>query len=260
MSAANDVETTSSELAVVTGAAGGIGRVIVHTLLDHGINVVAADIAHTPDTKSRYLERQAELLQLSVDISSESSVATLFDDCCQAFGRPPNILINNAGVQTWKSLLDLELAEWERTISTNLTGCFLMTRCFARHAIAGGMPGTIVNIGSGCNKLAFPNLVDYTASKGGIEMFTKSAASELGAHGIRVNCLAPGAIETARTQQESSDYAGSWAAITPLGRVGQPADVARAVLMLCGEAAGFISGQTINVDGGLFSRAIWPAE
>jgi NAD(P)-dependent dehydrogenase (short-subunit alcohol dehydrogenase family) len=118
--------------------------------------------------------------------------------------------------------------------------------------------GSIVNIGSGCNKIAFPHLVDYTASKGGIEQFTKVAAVELGKYAIRVNCVAPGAVEIERTKHEAGDYAGTWSALTPLGRVGQPSDVANAVAFLCADGAEFISGQTLWVDGGLFSRPAWP--
>jgi NAD(P)-dependent dehydrogenase (short-subunit alcohol dehydrogenase family) len=118
--------------------------------------------------------------------------------------------------------------------------------------------GRIVNIGSGCNKMPFPNLVDYTASKGGIEMFTKVSAVELGKYGITVNCVAPGAIEIERTKGETGDYAGTWAKLTPLGRVGQPVDVARAVAFLAGPGGDFISGQTIWVDGALFTHPIWP--
>ena len=87
--------------------------------------------------------------------------------------------------------------------------------------------GRIVNIGSGCNKMPFPNLVSYTASKGGIEMFTKVAAMELGRYGIAVNCVAPGAVEIERTKLEADDYGATWASRTPLGRVGQPLDVAQ---------------------------------
>src|SRR5579863_4567734 len=103
-----------------------------------------------------------------------------------------DILVNNAGVQTWKPLLDLEESEWDRTLRTNLKGCFLCTQRAGRRMREQGS-GRIVNIGSGCNKIPFPNLVDYTASKGGIEMFTKVSAIELGKHGITVNCVAPGA-------------------------------------------------------------------
>jgi NAD(P)-dependent dehydrogenase (short-subunit alcohol dehydrogenase family) len=170
-----------------------------------------------------------------------------------------DILVNNAGVQTWKPLLDLQESEWDRTIATNLKGCFLCTQRAARRMKESG-GGRIVNIGSGCNKLAFPNLVDYTASKGGIEMFTKVAAAELGKYGIAVNCVAPGAIEIERTKHEAGDYAGTWSKLTPLGRVGTPVDIGKTVAFLAGPGADFISGQTIWVDGGLFSKPAWPYE
>jgi len=142
-------------------------------------------------------------------------------------------------------------------LRTNLKGCFLCTQRAGRHMREHG-GGNIVNIGSGCNRIPFPNLSNYTASKGGIEMFTKSAAIELARYGIRVNCVAPGAIEIERTKQEAADYAETWAAVTPLKRVGQPLDVARAVAFLASESADFITGQTVFVDGGLFSHPIWP--
>jgi NAD(P)-dependent dehydrogenase (short-subunit alcohol dehydrogenase family) len=99
--------------------------------------------------------------------------------------------------------------------------------------------------------------VDYTASKGGIEMFTRVAAIELGQYQITVNCVAPGAIEIERTKHEAGDYAASWSRITPLGRVGHPLDIGRAVAFLAGGQADFITGQTIWVDGGLFTAPNW---
>ena len=142
-----------------------------------------------------------------------------------------DILVNNAGVQTWTPLVDVTESEWDEVVDTNLKGCFLCTQAAARHMTSAG-GGAIVNIGSGCNKMPFPRLVAYTASKGGIEMFTKVSAVELGPSGIRVNCVAPGAIEIERTKLESPDYAGSWGRVTPLGRVGTPDDVGSAVAFL----------------------------
>jgi 3-oxoacyl-[acyl-carrier protein] reductase len=166
-------------------------------------------------------------------------------------------LVNNAATQFWKPLLEVQDAEWDRVLATNLRGCFLCTQRAARH-MKDLRSGAIVNIGSGCNKLPFPNLSSYTASKGAIEMFTKSAALELGPFGIRVNCVAPGAIDTDRTKAELPDFAGTWARLTPLRRIGTPADVAAAVEFLLSDNASFINGQTLGVDGGLFALPRWP--
>jgi NAD(P)-dependent dehydrogenase (short-subunit alcohol dehydrogenase family) len=114
-----------------------------------------------------------------------------------------------------------------------------------------------VNIGSGSNKAPFPGLIAYTASRGGIEMLTKVSAVELGPLRIRVNCVAPGAIEVERTKRELPDYAGTWGRATPLRRIGTPADVAGAVAFVVSDAASFITGQTLFVDGGLFTQAPW---
>jgi NAD(P)-dependent dehydrogenase (short-subunit alcohol dehydrogenase family) len=248
-----------SKTALVTGSSKGVGKGIALELARRGCDVAVnyhSDQSGADATVAeiRALGREAFPVQANVAMAGE--VDRMFAEVLARFPRL-DILVNNAGVQTWKPLLDLEEAEWDRVIDTNLKGCFLCTQRAARHMRDHG-GGSIVNIGSGCNKIPFPNLVDYTASKGGIEMFTKSAAIELGKYRIRVNCVAPGAIEIERTQQESGDYAGTWASVTPLGRVGRPVDVARAVAFLAAESADFITGQTVFVDGGLFSHPIWP--
>lgn len=179
----------------------------------------------------------------------------MFDRTIERFGNL-DILVNNAGVQTWKRLTELEESEWDRVLSTNLKGCFLCTKQAALAMKERG--GSVINIGSGCNKVPFPSLVDYTASKGGIEMFTRVAAVELGRYKIRVNCVAPGAIIVERTALELGDYAGTWSSLTPLGRIGTPRDVGLAAVFLASDAASFITGQTLWVDGGLFTRPVWP--
>ncbi len=248
-----------SKTALVTGASKGVGKGIALELARNGANVavnyntdrVGADATVA---EIRGMGREAVAVQANVGVAAD--VERMFVETFEQFPQL-DILVNNAGVQTWKPLVDLTEAEWDRTIDTNLKGCFLCTQRAARHMRELGA-GRIVNIGSGCNKVAFPNLVDYTASKGGIEMLTKVAAVELGRYQITVNCVAPGAVEIERTKLEAGDYAGTWAKLTPLGRVGQPVDVARAVVFLVSDAAAFITGQTIWVDGGLFSKPSWP--
>jgi NAD(P)-dependent dehydrogenase (short-subunit alcohol dehydrogenase family) len=250
-------------LAVVTGASRGIGREIAVTLAQNGWNVAFSFVGSETDaaeTAGRVTATGRDALSLRCDVGIKEEVWAFYDAVVARFGRAPDLLVNNAGTQTWAPLLELAEADWDRVLRTNLKGCFLNTQRAAQLMVERGQPGAIVNIGSGCNKVPFPRLVDYTASKGGIEQFTKVAALELGPKGIRVNCVAPGAIELDRTKQESPDYAEAWAKVTPLRRVGQPRDVAQAVLFLAGDAASFITGQTLHVDGGVFTRPNWAYE
>jgi NAD(P)-dependent dehydrogenase (short-subunit alcohol dehydrogenase family) len=244
--------------ALVTGSDRGIGKGIAMELARAGCRV-AINYYREPDfANSIVAELQAmgaDAFAVQGDVSDAASVRRMFAEVIERFGRL-NIHVNNAGVQTWKPLLDVTEEEWDLVIDTNLKGCFLCTQMAARHMKDHG-GGAIVNIGSGCNKLAFPDLVAYTASKGGIEMFTKVAAVELGKYNIRVNCVAPGAVEVERTRLENPDYAGTWGRITPLGRVGQPADIGRAVRYMVGPESDFVTGQTMWVDGGMYARAPW---
>ncbi len=245
--------------ALVTGAAKGVGRGIALELAKQGCDVAVNDLSDSTGAEAtvaliRAMGRRA--FAVLADVGAAAEVDRMFETVLEQFPRL-DILVNNAGIQTWKALLDLEEREWDRVMATNLKGCFLCTQRAARHMkTAGG--GRIVNIGSGSNKVAFPKLVDYTASRGGIEMFTKVAAVELGPYQITVNCVAPGAIETERTRTELQDFAGTWAKLTPLGRIGTPLDVGRAVVFFASESSAFITGQTLWVDGGLFSKPAWP--
>lgn len=248
-----------SKVALVTGASKGVGRGIALELARCGCDVAVnyhwdEREAETTVSEIRGIGRSAVAVQANVGVSAD--VDRMFGEVLRTFPRL-DILVNNAGVQNWKSLLELSEEEWDRVIDTNLKGCFLCTQRAARHMKDHGS-GRIINIGSGCNKIPFPKLVDYTASKGGIEMFTKVAAIELAPYRITVNCVAPGAVEIERTKTETADYATTWAKVTPLGRVGQPLDVARAVVFFASESADFITGQTLWVDGGLFTHPIWP--
>lgn len=250
-------------LAVVTAGTSAIGRHLVVALAGAGHDVAlthlgSADLAARVTAEVEALGRRC--LAVEADAGDEAAVAAFHTRVADWAGCAPSVLVNNAGIQTWAGLMDLKVEQWDAVMRTNLRGTFLNTQAAARLMIAGGVAGSIVNLGSGCNKVAFPKLVDYTASKGGIEQFTKAAASELGPHGIRVNCVAPGAIATERTAAEAGDYAATWSPLTPLRRVGTPADIAGPVLFFCSAAAGFVTGQTLWVDGGVFSQAPWPYE
>lgn len=247
------------KVALVTGASKGVGKGIALQLARHGANVVVnynTDLKGAEATAQEARGMGVSAAVVQTHVGQAAAVEAMFEMVKREFGRL-DILVNNAGVQTWKDLLDLTEEEWDTVLDTNLKGCFLCTQLAARMMKESG-GGRIVNIGSGCNKIAFPKLVNYTASKGGMEQFTKVSAVELGKYGIRVNCVAPGAVEIERTKEEAGDYAGTWAAATPLGRVGTPMDIGRAVVFFCGELSEFVTGQTLYVDGGLFARPHWP--
>ncbi|MEI8212759.1 MAG: SDR family NAD(P)-dependent oxidoreductase [Planctomycetota bacterium] len=247
--------------ALVTGASSGIGQTIASHLAQAGFHVVVNHF-RDPNGADRTLEMVAahgrEGFAVDADVGQSIEVDAMFREVETQTGSFA-ALINNAGVQTWASLLDLEEKDFDRTIRTNLKGTFLCTQRGARLMKQHGT-GSIVNIGSGANHIPFPKLADYCASKGGIEMLTKCAATELGPLGIRVNCVAPGAIENERTRAENPAYADTWGSITPLRRCGTADDVARCVAFLCSEPSSFITGQTIYVDGGLWTRNQWPYE
>jgi NAD(P)-dependent dehydrogenase (short-subunit alcohol dehydrogenase family) len=247
--------------AIITGGSSGIGRHLVSAFVDAGYQV-AFTHRDTPDAAesvaAEAMTGGGQVRAFESDVGDAASVSHLMDEASAWFGDAPDVLVNNAGIQTWSPLLELSEESWDAVIRTNLKGCFLNTREAGRRMVATGKGGAIINIGSGCNKLAFPGLVDYTASKGGIEQFTKVSAVELGPHGIRVNCVAPGAIETERTRAEAPDYAETWGRVTPLRRVGTPADIAGPVLFLAGPQAAYVTGQTLWVDGGVFTQAFWP--
>jgi NAD(P)-dependent dehydrogenase (short-subunit alcohol dehydrogenase family) len=246
-----------SQNALVTGASKGVGRGIALGLAKDGWNVGVNYFQDRPGAEStaeaiRALGQMAWVLP--ADVGYLDQVEAMFRRFIELAGRI-DLLVNNAGVQSWVPLVDLLESDWDRTIRTNLKGTFLCTQQAAR--LMKGSGGRIVNIGSGANKAPFPNLSDYCASKGGIETFTTVAAVELGRYGITVNCVAPGTIEIERTRLEDPDYAGEWGSRTPMGRIGHVEDVADAVAFFAGEKAGFITGQTLYVDGGLWSQVPW---
>lgn len=255
------VKHLDGQVALVTGASKGVGKGIALELARHGAHVAVnykGDEAGARQTAAEIEALGCRALIFRADVSQSAEVNRMFEQVIAAFRRL-DILVNNSGVQAWKELTELTEEEWDRVIDVNLKGTFLCTQQAARLMKTQG-GGRIIHIGSGCNKVGFPRLVSYTASKGGIEQFTKVAAVELGKYNILVNCVAPGAVEVERTKEEAGDYAGTWGKVTPLARVGTPGDVGKAVVFFASELSSFVTGQTLFVDGGLFSKPHWPYE
>src|SRR5207249_931514 len=181
-----------SKTALVTGASKGVGKGIALELARCGCDVALnynSDRAGAEATAAEIAALGRSSFPVHADVGSAAAVSRMFAEVAKRFARL-DILVNNAGCQVWKPLLELEESDWDRVIDTNLKGCFLCTQ-HAGRAMKQSGGGRIINIGSGCNRVPFPNLASYTGSQGGIEMFTKVSAAELGRYGIAVNCVAP---------------------------------------------------------------------
>jgi len=245
--------------ALVTGAGQGVGKGIALTLARAGC-AVAVNYFSGPRLAEETVQEIKKLgvhaFSVRADIRSKSQVERMFKQISKKFPRL-DLLVNNAATQAWAPLLELRERDWDRDIETNLKGSFLCLQAAAKWMKRTG-GGSIINIGSGCNKVPFPRLVSYTASKGGIEMLTKVAATELGPYRIRVNCVAPGAILIERTAKEDPHYSKTWGNEAPVGRVGTPEDIGNAVVFLASNDASFVSGQTLWVDGAAFTKPSWP--
>ena len=252
----------SSKVAFVTGASKGVGRGIAYGLADAGWDVAInfySDEKGANETRDVIESKGRRCFIVDGDVGTKSDVEAMISAVVAELGGL-DCMVNNAGRQTFASILELSEEDWDKTIKTNLKGSFLCTQIAARVLKEQGRGGSIINIGSGANKQPFLNLVDYCASKGGLEQLTRVSACELGQYGIRVNSVAPGAIEIERTREESPDYAGTWSPLTPMGRIGLPEDIANMVVHLASDAAEFVTGQTVYVDGGLWTKAQWPYE
>jgi len=248
-----------SKIAVITGGSSGIGSEMAVYLAQQGWDIAltyAGNAQGAQSTVAAIEDAGQRGFMMQCDVGYKDQVDAFLTAAAAELGLP-HLLVNNAGVQTWAPFLELKEEDWDKTIRTNLKGYFLCTQKYAQLLVDAGQTGSVVMIGSGCNKVPFPQLVDYTVSKGGIENLTKIAATELGPHGIRVNCVAPGAIEIERTRLESPEYAETWGKAAPLGRVGYAVDIAQAVEYLGGSNASFVTGQTLYVDGGVFTKPNW---
>jgi len=241
----------NGKTALVTGAAGGIGLAICQDLALRGCNVVAAVWPpQTADVARQQLGHLGDrLLILEADVTAERNVEAAVAKALEKF-RSIDILVNNAGITRDALLVRMKQEDWDAVMEINLKGAFLCTKAAAR-AMMRQKQGSIVNISSVVGIIGNVGQANYAASKAGLIALTKSAAKELAPFGIRVNAVAPGFIHTPMTDALSEKARDALLARIPLGRGGQPEEVASAVAFLAGDDAKYISGQVINVDGGM---------
>ena len=235
-----------AKIAVVTGASGGIGSACAKKLAEEGYTVVV-HYYRNKDEAERIAERTGGLA-VQADLRSEAAVDALVDEVLGKFGRI-DVLVNNAGVSRVNQVQDVSNYEWDLLQASNATSTFLMTRAVLPSMIE-ARSGSIINISSMWGIAGGSCESAYSASKGAVIAFTKAVAKEVGPSGIRVNCVAPGVIETAMLDRYTPLELAALADQTPLGRLGVPEDVAEAVSFLASDAASFITGQILSVDGG----------
>jgi 3-oxoacyl-[acyl-carrier protein] reductase len=243
----------SGKVALVTGAGRGIGRAIALAMAGAGARVCVNDI--NPDTAYAtahdVLERGGQAFDYSADVSNKMQVGPMIEAIRDRWDRL-DILVNNAGVEPKASVLTLDEWDWDRTLGVNLKGTFICTQLAGRVMRDQG-GGIIVNIASiAGHKSPLPNASAYCASKAGMVGFTRECAREFAAYHIRVNAVCPGVIVTPMTQKsrENPDVLRKWLEDIPQQRLGEAEEVAAAVLFLCSDAANYITGQALVVDGG----------
>jgi len=255
-------EELAGKRAIVTGGGSGIGRAIATALSRHGVRVAIADLdPATAKTAASGLGKDAR--SVAIDVRKRQSVETAFNEIIDAWGGF-DILIANAGVSTMNRAVDLTDEEWDFNFDVNSRGIFLTNQIAARHFIATANQGVIVNTASLAAKIGAPLLAHYSASKFAVLGWTQALARELAGRGIRVNAVCPGFVKTSMQSREVqweaelrgvtpeqviADYVNQ----TPLGRLEEPEDVADVVVFLCSNGARFMTGQGINVTGGVYT-------
>ena len=233
------------EVAVVTGAASGIGRVVAEALAAVGARVASFDVAASgPDA-------------YKVDVTDETQVTAAFAEVVARHGRL-DVLFNNAGIAIRQPTTELTLENWNKVVAVNLTGVFLCAREAARHMLAGGRGGRIVNTASIMGVVGgglYPN-ISYQATKGAVVNMTRALAVEWAASGIRVNAIAPTWVRTPLTRAitENPDLVDRIEAMTPMGRLAEPHEIVGAVLFLVSRASAMVTGHVLAVDGGFLAQ------
>lgn len=242
--------------AIVTGAARGIGAATARRLAQDGFAVAVLDLLEDQAkvTAKAIVADGGRALAVGVDVADEESVAAAVARVAAELGAP-TVLVNNAGILRDNLLFKMSVTDWDAVLGVHLRGAFLMTRAVQAHMVEAKF-GRIVNLSS-TSALGNRGQANYSAAKAGMQGFTKTLAIELGKFGVTANAVAPGVIETDMIRETAerigvslSDYLSVAAKDVPVGRVGQPEDIANAVSFFCAEQSGFVSGQVLYVAGG----------
>ncbi len=239
-------------IALVTGGAQGIGRAIAEELAAAGATLALADVneAKLAETVGELKAQGIDATAFTVNVSSQESIEAGAKAILEKFGKV-EILVNNAGITRDNLMLRMKRADWDLVLSINLTGAFLLTQALLSPMLKNRW-GRIVGIASVVGRAGQAGQVNYAASKAGLIGLTRSLAREVASRGITVNAVAPGFIETPMTAVLSDEQTKAMLATIPLGRRGTPKDVAQAVKFLASDAASYITGHVIDVNGGMF--------
>jgi len=243
----------SGKNALVTGGAKGIGKAIALKLADEGANVIinyASSDQAAQELVANIEAKGVKAVAIKGDVSNAEQAEALVDQAILQFGSV-DILINNAGITKDNLLLRMKEEDWDRVMEVNLKGTFLMTKLVGKTMLKKRF-GKIVNITSIVGLMGNAGQANYAASKAGVIGFTKSVAKEFASRGINVNAVAPGFIKSDMTDSLNEEVVKNYLQNIPLGSLGEPEDVANAVVFLCSEESRYMTGQILSVDGGLY--------
>ncbi|MDG2250811.1 MAG: 3-oxoacyl-ACP reductase FabG [Gammaproteobacteria bacterium] len=243
---------SDGKLALVTGASRGIGKAIALDLAKQGYTVIGTATTDIGATKiSTYLESAGfNGKGLRANVACDESVEALYESIIASHG-PPGVLVNNAGITRDNLLMRMKPEEWAEVIQTNLSSIFRVSRACIK-AMTKARWGRIINISSVVGSSGNGGQTNYSASKAGIEGFTRSLAKEIGSRGITVNAVAPGFIETDMTRELPKQQTEALLAQIPLARLGQPEEIASVVGFLASDKGAYITGETLHVNGGMY--------
>jgi len=246
----------ANKTAIVTGGAKGIGYAVAERFLRDGARVVICDVDDaTGENSAKELAEFGEIRYVHTDVGERLDVHNLLAVTSDSFG-DVDILVNNAGILVGADFLDLKEEDFDRVLRTNLKGAFLCGQAAAKQMVArveeGGPAGSIINMSSINAVFAIPNQVPYSISKGGVKQLTNVMAQALAPHGIRVNAIGPGSIMTdmLATVVDSPEAKHKILSRTPMGRIGDPSEIASIAAFLASDDASYITGQTLYADGG----------